>query len=701
MNGMVKNKYRKKTSAQKLLCMRQRTVKKWLTGTGCMMLMIFTFSCKNLDPLYIVTGENADITEKMTADLFSRDLEKASGKKVQIISADSDIPDKATVFIVGTEVSNSLISDLVKKKAIVLSENFPGERGGIWATAAVNNVKKAVVLAGSDVQGMQYAVFDYSQEILGTDPLAWWTGTNPVPGKVFDPFNFGNRVIAPPVIPLLCYFENDVDELANLKEPLLEYDWDTYTQMINSLVRLKYNAIHLFDMLGRPEFFLREEYRKIRPGYDVRLSYIDSLITYAQNMGMKVQIDLSLGYKFRPMAQDKADCWQKNKEAWLSAWKYYFEETPIGKADIFSLRPRNQVWDWEYVSSCGEDKTEVFNEVYAELGKLIDSYKPGAIKIVTCYSDAMEMFNGDFTPPSDWIIAWSDNGWGGFNILPDSTKGYRFGAYMHAGYWKNHTVHDPCPELLDSVMKMMYHQVDAKHYYEVNGQQFRPFLVNIEAFSRIAENPDSFNGDTFYLEWARRYFGNDAAVHAVNSMKKLHAAQFDRVGYVEHLWEIREAVAYLSESEIIRPGKPPVPWDYLPVENNYDHVKQRIKILQESLQEANKGLPYIPEGETFYHDYILLPVQIYLDLLTFEDLLHDAAKLKREFELTGDRQPLKEALHVTDQAMEALDLVYQRKLEGDKNPRWQGWYDPAKRRPNNGFPTHQMITDIRKRLNSL
>jgi hypothetical protein len=43
-------------------------------------------------------------------------------------------------------------------------------------------------------------------------------------------------------------------------------------------------------------------------------------------------------------------------------------------------------------------------------------------------------------------------------------------------------------------------------------------------------------------------------------------------------------------------------------------------------------------------------------------------------------------------------LHLQRSLDGDKNPRWKGWYDPAKRRPNNGFPTREMLEEIREKI---
>jgi len=664
--------------------------------------ILFTaHSCKHVNSVSIVIGEKACTTEKLMAKQLKKDLEQVSGKSVTILKTGDIIPSKGVLYVLGTSTSNSIIGSLTEKKAIISSHTFPGKRGGIRVKTNLPEGREVIVLAGSDVQGTQYAIYDYCQKVLGIDPLEYWTGKLPDPNKPFDPYNFSNKIIAPPEIPILCYFENDVDELANLKTPLLEYDWESYTEIINSLVRIKYNAIHLFDMLGRPEFFLRPVYEKIRPDYDIRLTYIDSLIDYAHDMGMKVQIDLSLGYKIKPMSQTKADCWSQHKEEWLNTWTYYFEQTPIKKADIFSLRPRNQVWDWEYKSACGENKIEVFNEVYAELDKLINRYNPSAIKLATCYADAMVMFNEGFNPPKDWIVEWSDDGWGGFLVLPESLKGYDFGTYMHAGFWKNHTVHDPYPEKIDSVMKMMVNKYQANRFWEINGQQFRPFLLNIEAFAALANNPNEFDGELFYKEWTERYFDEKAAVFAVNSMKKLHEAQFNNVGYVQHLSEINQVIKYLNNELTGLPGEPQVLFDYNRVSDYPEKVKKRISLAEQSLIFAEQGLEFAGVEDTFYHDYILLPVRLYLDLLTFENKLTQMALLKKSFEESGDKENLKEALLLLKDAKKDLDTVYNRSLEGDKNKKWASWYDPAKRRPNNGFPQQEMLVIIENNLISL
>ncbi|MDN5205633.1 glycosyl hydrolase 115 family protein [Fulvivirgaceae bacterium BMA10] len=664
-----------------------------------LLLMIVVFGCnhqQNQSHYLIIVGSNASTAEKLAASDLKADLEKVTDKPVTIIQENEKFTGESVNYVIGTPFSNSLITSLIDEKSIRLSEDFPGPRGGIWDKSQIDGVE-VIVLAGSDIQGTQYAVYDYSHEVLGIDPFYYWTGKEPEKNRV-DPLNFKERIITPPRVPILCYFENDVDELANLKEPLLEYDWESYTEMIDALVRIRYNAIHLFDMLGRPEFFIRPAYKAIRPDYDIDIDYIEKMIDYAHDKGMMVQIDMALGYKINPISEDKASCWSEYKDTWIATWNYYFEKTPLGKADIFALRPRNQVWDWEYKSSCDEDKVEVFNEVYEAFGKVIDRHNREAKKLVICYADGMEMFNNGFNPPKDFIIAWSDDGWAGFEYLPEDTKGYEFGTYMHAGFWLNHTVHDPYPEKIDSTMNMMFDRYQADRYCMVNGQQFRPFLLNLEALSEVSMAPDDYDGEKFYQNWTERYFDKSVANLAVQAMKLLHETQFDNKGYVEHLWEIREAISYLSNSPIERPGKTPVSYDYGRVENDLEHVKSRMVTISRALEIAGKGLNNVADQDTFYYDYVYLPILLYYDLLYFESILHKMALVKREFELTQKESLLEQARKLLADSRSQLDTLYKHRIDGDKNPKWETWYDPEKRRPNNGFPTTEMLNTIEEAM---
>jgi hypothetical protein len=666
-----------------------------------MVLFSITTQLSAQKKVYLVQGIKANKVERSTILDFKNDLLKVVNKEVLIITDTVKTPTDGIVFLLGTIDSNKEVAKFSKLKKIKLSTSYPGSRGGIWAKLNQKNRNKIIVIAGSDVEGLQYSIYDYSHQVLGVDPFEYWTGKKPKKNDDLDFFNFKNKTIKPPLVPIMCYFENDVDELANYRGKKLEYDWESYTEMINSLVRIRYNSIQFFDMLGRPEFFVRPEYKALSPDYQVDVAYFDKMIDYAHLKGMKVQIDLSLGYQMRSLSIEESYCWTTYKDKWIEAWKYYFEKTPIGKADIFSLRPRHQVWDWEYISNCGEDKTAVFNEVYVELGKLINHYKPEATKIAFCYHDGMEMFNEDFNPPKDWTVVWCDDGFGDFDHLPKSTKGYDFGTYMHAGFWKNHTVHNPYPMKVDIIMKKMFNDYGADKYCQVNGQNFRPFLFNLEAYSEVCNNPAEFNGENFYKSWTKRYFSEKAAKYAVESMKVLHKAQVGRNGYVQHLWEISEATSYLSNSPLERPGKEPVPYRYDRVYNDIDNLKRELDMFQQAVTTAENGAKVNKKNKEFYNSYILLPVTLYADLIKFERTLHQIALLKKGFEDTCNRDLIIKALLLLDKAETQLGVVYKNSLEGDGNPKWENWYNPEIRRPNNGFPKMEDILKIRKVLKEI
>ena len=305
----------------------------------------------------------------------------------------------------------------------------------------------------------------------------------------------------------------------------------------------------------------------------------------------------------------------------------------------------------------------------------------------------MEMFNQGFTPPKDWIIAWSDDGFANFKQYPESTKGYPFGTYMHAGYWKNHTVSHPYPEQIESIMKKMFDEYQATAYCEVNGQQFRPFLLNLEAFSEVCRDPENFTGISFYKQWATRYFSADQTATVIEIMQLWDNASFGRSGYVQHLWEIREAISYLSMLPIERPGKKPTAYEARRVDNDLENLQKRLKLIGNVHKKVITLLPKT-EGSFFFHDQIYLPIQLYLDLLTFEDLLHQLYFVKRQFEQNSSDALRQSAIELLAQSRKQLTVIYEHRMKGDKNPRWKGWYNPAQRRPNNGFPTVGMLDAI-------
>jgi hypothetical protein len=282
--------------------------------------------------------------------------------------------------------------------------------------------------------------------------------------------------------------------------------------------------------------------------------------------------------------------------------------------------------------------------------------------------------------------------------MPAGTKGHAFGTYMHAGYWTNHTVHDPYPEKIDSVMSFMLKKYDARSYLEVNGQTFRPFLLNLAAFGNWAYDPERYHGERFYGSWCSYYFGKAASPFAVASMKALHAAQFNRSGYVQSLGKIRNMIGFLQD----RPAVSNSGQSY-----RVAYSATQLPDLQKRLQYVNAALQYAASGMDaddqvgFYYDYVYLPALMYKQLLDLETALSGAALYKHKYATGHLEQDILTARQLADQASRQLDAIYSTCLRGDKNPAWKTWYDPGKRRPNNGFPTPEAMNIVRKNLAAL
>ena len=131
---------------------------------------------------------------------------------------------------------------------------------------------------------------------------------------------------------------------------------------------------------------------------------------------------------------------------------------------------------------------------------------------------------------------------------------------------------------------------------------------------------------------------------------------------------------------------------------------ERVRFIRQEInravQEAEKGLGKVKRNKNFYHDYIYLPARLYQDLVDFEQTLHDMSVFKKQFEDTGDDKFLNDAQALLPQAKEQLEIIYRNRKTGDKEVKWKNWYNPEIRRPNNGFPTFQMLDQITLNLNT-
>jgi hypothetical protein len=442
---------------------------------------------------------------------------------------------------------------------------------------------------------------------------------------------------------------------------------------------LKYNAIDIHDHLGRAEFYRWPFYRNLRPNYSPNIDLLNRLIDYAHERGVMIQVSYYLGWAFKVISDEASLDWVKYKQEWLDVWKYYLKETPIGKCDIFLNRPRDQRWDRKFMGKGKNNPVSVFNEAFPAMYSLIKEHNPNAIVIVDLYSEGRKVFQDGFRPEpkAGYIMAWPDNGFGKFEYMPKDLCGYNFGIYMHAGFFRNHVVMDPYPEILENAMKTAFDQYKMTHYCLVNGQTVRHFILNLEVCSELCDNPTLFNAAEFYTKWSQRYFPREFSAVIVKIFQIMHQVQEENLGYI-YLMSILQFSSIRARIKIR--------WSWGPWKLINKVIDKNWKIGSSLTQKLEKNIQLFRDATTlckdiqskltknseFFYDFIGLPVNL---LFTLNQIAISLQKVASESDFKT---------HYNN-AIEAVQQHHQLRIKGDQTPKWFGWYNPDHRRPNGGY----------------
>ena len=74
--------------------------------------------------------------------------------------------------------------------------------------------------------------------------------------------------------------------------------------------------------------------------------------------------------------------------------------------------------------------------------------------------------------------------------------------------------------------------------------------------------------------------------------------------------------------------------------------------------------------------------------------MHEMFGLKREYEESSNSDLIAQAKEILKEAEAKLAEINSKSGTIAKEAKWNGWYDVRKRRPNNGFPTEEMLIEI-------
>ncbi len=623
----------------------------------------------------IVYGDMADSTEVNASKDLMADYQKVSKEKVALERYGNRLNTAgfSNVIYIGTASSNTYIKNLVNKATTdLLKEALPPE------TFVLKSIdSKTHLVAGADTRGTFYGVYEFSKRVLGTDPNAYWIGYNyQVRSNIQIPLLSFRKPA--PVFKYRGYFDNDNDLLANFKGRKLIVELDLWKEMINTVARLGYNYIDIHDLLGRPEYYLRDYYIKLTP-YHTDLNLVEQVIDYAHSKGLLVQIPMYLGWEFKHISLDET-CLTKYYDKWMETYTWYLTKTPIGKADLFLQRPRHPIYDWPY--KCEEEsrqgiKTgELMNKMFEGLYGLIQRFRPGAVLFCDLWSEGRPLWeSGEFSPRKDIQMLWADGGHANFKEFPTDLKGYQFGVYIHAGVWYNNVTQSPYP---DKIKDAALVAIDRKmtNNFLVNGQTFKDFLLNLTSCGLCAWDPASFDPESIYQEWTTKYFGENISPEVIKVLKMTYDANQPIGGFRNTMNASVQLLNKMDKRQYQIESVSSVDSSLAPAEKAFQLVQQlrpKLSAVKRISFEDQVAFP----TEIFYLNLKFLRSVILLNNTCATDAANKAAIKQQADEMKNSLVRLRDKLSA-----------------GSGWEKWKGFYNPENFRIHTPPPSIEIINKI-------
>jgi hypothetical protein len=623
--------------------------KEWrLLPRGLCLLSLLAVTQLGAETRILISADASDV-ERVAAEELKSDIEQVCSEEVVSIdtySENKDVSYSGNTIRLGTTTSIPGANENLEPETFLLRSMD----------------EEALLILGADDRGVLYGVYEFSKRVLGIDALEYWTGKQaPKQTELKMPeMDFREQA---PAFKLRGYFDNDNDMLANWKGRKLIVEFDIWKEMIDSLARLRYNYIDIHDLLGRPEYYLRDYYTEMTD-YHTDLELVDQVIDYAHSKGLLVQIPMYLGWEFMHLEMDEV-CITSHFDRWMEIYSFYLRETPLGKGDLFLARPRHPIYDWAY--TCPEEEAvglhpgPLMEAVFSGLGKLIKRYRPGGVLICDLWQEGRDMWHSSqFNIQREAQMLWADDGFAQFEEWPERNKAYDFGIYVHAGVWKNQVVQDPYPERLKTAAQNAVSR-NMTHNFLVNGQSFKPFILNLEAAARVAWDPVDFDSDTFYEEWTTRYFGEAASVTVIQSLQLLREVHHYAVGFREVMKASEKILNNLENGKA--------------ESEDLANVRTALALAQKSLELAEEAKASVPDAVLdVFDDQVLFPVRIFVENL---QLLKSLIEFNNAY--ANNRRDSRTRERVRGLGLHARDqlLNLRTSLElGSSWEKWKGWYKP-------------------------
>ncbi|MEN6534249.1 MAG: glycosyl hydrolase 115 family protein [Bryobacteraceae bacterium] len=407
------------------------------------------------------------------------------------------------------------------------------------------NKHRVLAVAGSNVRGTIYGIYDFEQRHLGVDPLWFWSDHEPpTRGELV----FDSRIDYGPVREptwkyrgwtlndhpqLIEWMESGIVQRTRFSRYMFGLHPEVIERLIEAALRLRMNmfAWYFVDIEWQPD------YERLRQVVDRGL-----FVTQQQMEGLGADVGFWNAYwaNYNPAGKPQGFSYRKDPQAFREFWSHYVKRwSEFSPQVVWESNLRGWA-DAPYTESTlpgggtGQQKAEVIGEALADQVRIIRKLDPNPNPeiMTTLYAEMGVYYDRGWLPIVPGVtIGFSDAGMSGMSWskkfwTETRDPQRRYGQYFHTQYFGGGPQVAKCTPI-ESYHKVnidaMFKRGDTQHML-LAMNELRSQQIEIRGIAEMLWDYPAFQPREYLLRYCREEFG-EAAAPAVAA---LYDAYYDK-----------------------------------------------------------------------------------------------------------------------------------------------------------------------------
>lgn len=646
---------------------------------------------KDAEPAYIVLAKTEHKGVMAAAKDLQRDITKITGVTPNIVHSLADAFGKCIVL--GS-------ADCTEGKALLASVGVGVEDlAGKWEVfkyRVLNNAggkEQVLAIAGSNVRGTIFGVYDFEQKHLGVNPLWFWADHEPVTrGELIfdDRVNFGPgkeptwkyrgwTLNDHPIF--MEWMQSGLVQRTRYSRYMFAIHPEVFERIWEAALRLKMNmfAWYFVDIDWQPD------HERLQAAVDRGL-----FITQHQMEGVGANTGFWDGYwsRHNPERKPKEFSLKLHPEAFREFWSYYIKRwAEFSPQVVWEINLRGWA-DGPYEESSLPDggtpqqRAEIISAALSDQAQLVRKLDPNPDleMMTTLYSEMGKFYDaGWIQVPPGVTTGFCDVGMTGMSYskkfwTEQRDPQRRYGQYFHTQYFGGGPQIAKCTPIETYIkvnMDAMFQRGDTQHML-LAMNHLRHQQIEIRGIAEMLWDYPAFKPREYLARYCREEFGTAAAP----KVAALYDAYYEKY---PHTVKNDGFKTYASYHKVMEPMFTIIAnlhnidvgtRDGFALNHDYkrDVYEKGIKDLGNLLGQAHALRPEIPKDRRYFFDYEFIDaIRLVRGLYKLSIATQDAiARLK-----DGDRAGALAALLDAQPLTEELNAAFRNQRATDK---WRDWF---------------------------